>query len=164
MFPSGHVKLTAGGASGLCWVLRGWELNPASHGQRGWVGTQGSGGPSALQGGLGHRAASGWALVLVSSRSPGRQLSRLLPAPPGAWGCSRDGGKGLGGRFGSRLCLLSDTEQILVESLELLASLSPLAPLKAGLQLLPSSASTLGTAWAPALPCCTLCAGEALHG
>lgn len=85
-------------------------------------------------------------------------------APPGAWSWSRDGGKGLCRLFCSWLYLLSDAEWILLESLELLPCLSPLAPLKARLRLLPSTAGTPGTAWSPALPCCTLCAGEASHG
>ena len=127
-------------------------------------GTQGSGWPSALRAGSGHRATSSWALVLIGLYSPGRQLPRQLPTPLGAWGWLRDGGKGLCHLFCSWLYLLSDAEWILLDSLELLPCLSPLAPLKARLQLLPSTASTSGTAWSPALPCCTLCAGEASQG
>lgn len=89
--------------------------------------------------------------------SPGRQL----PAPP--WPGAGQGTEGkLGQLFCSQLCFLSAAEQILLESLELLPCLSPLAPLKTRLQLLPSSACTPRTAGPPALPFCSLPADRAV--
>lgn len=127
-------------------------------------GTQGCRWPSALRADSGHCATSSWALVLMGSYKPGRQLPKQLPAPLGAWGWSRDGGKGLCHLFCSWFYLVSDAEWILLESLELLPCLSPSAPSKARLQLFPSTVSTPRAAWSPALPCCTLRAGEASNG
>lgn len=111
-------------------------------------------------------STQGWPLALQAAffqlgfgADQALQLWQTVANTPGSW--SRD--KSLCCLFCSWFDLPSDAEWILLESLELLLYLSPLAPLRARLQLLSSTASTLSIASLQPFPA-ALGADEASHG